>query len=230
MNKLFLVALMLCIQQLGAQPLEMNSRKVDFKSVEKEINDKSSKYFYENLFKRYDKGDTSLTTTDYWFLYYGYSFHSKYMPYQTIEDMEEFGEITKKKELKESDFKRIISISEKEMKKLPFELDLLWYEYVAWNGLGDSAKAKIAFHQFMGIVDAIIATGNGTSCESGFTVLYVSHEYVMLNILGFEFGGKQSLTEGLCDRLQVAGNEYGIEELYFDVNRIFEVNMQKIEK
>lgn len=230
MNKVIIIPIFLCFLQMQAQPLEMNTKKPDFKAIEKEISDKNSQYFYETLFKKYDSGDTGLTTTDYWYLYYGYSFEPKYMPYQTIEEMDEFRKITQKKELEEKDFKRIISISEKEMKKLPFEMDLLWYEYVSWNGLGDSAKAKVAFHQFMGIVDAILASGNGMDCETGFSVLYVSHEYVLLNILGFEFGGKQSLTDGLCDKLEVSGNEYGIKALFFDVNRIFAVNLDNINK
>lgn len=228
MNKLLVLCFACLALQGFSQPLEMNSKKPVFADIEKIIGDKSSGYHYSSLIKRFESGDTTLTTTDYWYLYYGYSFQSKYMPYQTIEDMEGFNAISKKKELDEKDYKKIISIAEKEMKRIPFELDLLWYEYVAWQGLGDSAKARVCLHQFMGLIDAIIASGNGSSCETAFTVLYVSHEYVLLNVMGFEFGGKQTLTDGLCDKLDVAGNEYGIESLYFDVNRIFEVNMKTI--
>ena len=230
MNKLMIIPALFWFFQIYAQPLEMNSKKVDFADVEKTISDKNSAFYYSNLFKRFGKGDTTLTTTDYFYLYYGYSFQSEYMPYQSIENLEDFNKITKKKELDDNDFKKIISISEKELKKLPFELDMLWYKYVAWQGLGDSSKARVCFHQFMGLIDAIIASGNGTSCDDAFTVLYVGHEYVMLNVMGFEFGGKQSLTDGLCDKLDVTGNEYEVESLYFNVNRIFEVNMNKVNK
>jgi hypothetical protein len=228
MNRIIVFLPLFWAFQMMAQPLEMNSRKPDFKEIQKTVTDKQSPFFYEKLFKRYESGDTTLTTTEYWYLYYGYSFQSNYMPYQTIEGMEDFNKITKKEQLDEKDFRKIISIAEKEMKKLPFELDLLWYEYVAWQGLKDTARAKVSRHQFMGLVDAIIASGNGMSCETGFSVLYVAHEYVMLNVMGFQFSGKQSLTDGLCDKLQVAGNEFGIDELFFDVNRIFEVNMNLI--
>lgn len=228
MNKIIVILPLLWAFQMMAQPLEMNSRKPDFKEIQKVITDKKSPFFYDNLFKRYMSGDTTLTTTDYWYLYYGYSFQSKYMPYQTIEGMEDFNKITQKQQLDEKDFRKIISIAEKEMKKLPFELDLLWYEYVAWKGLNDTAKASICRHQFMGLVDAIIASGDGMACESAFHVLYVAHEYVMLNVMGFQFAGKQSLTDDRCDMLQLVGNEYEIDRLYFDVNRIFEVNMKLI--
>ena len=53
--------------------------------------------------------------------------------------------------------------------------------------------------------------------KEAFYVIYTSHEYDLLNILGFQFGGSQSLIEHY-DYLTLAENEAKIEGLYFDVS------------
>ncbi|PKP19139.1 MAG: hypothetical protein CVU05_11980 [Bacteroidetes bacterium HGW-Bacteroidetes-21] len=226
----FLILLLICLPFLvSGQGLEMNSKKVDFKQINEVIKDKTSPYFYDLIMKKFLSEKETLTPEEYWYLYYGYSFQAKYMPYQSPERMEEFNKITAKKELDEKDYKKIITYTEKELKNLPLELDMIWYQHVAWKELGDSVKADNAINHFMGLVDAILSSGDGMTCETGFIVLYISHEYVLLNVLGFDFDGKQILTEDLCDKLKLGSNEQQITSLYFNVNRIFEVNLKKIE-
>ena len=45
----------------------------------------------------------------------------------------------------------------------------------------------------------------------------------MLEVLGFEFNGSQHLLQGGYDMLELEINPYGIDALYFDVNRLLDV-------
>jgi len=70
-------------------------------------------------------------------------------------------------------------------------------------------------------VQVILASGDGMSETTAFHVLNVSHEYDILNILGYEFSGNQKLTEGKCDYLSLKDNNDQVHGLYFDVKQIF---------
>jgi len=64
------------------------------------------------------------------------------------------------------------------------------------------------------------------SKETALTVIYVSDEYEMLEVLGFKFGGQQALIKDGYDELQLEENPYGITYFYFDVRRLFEVGFR----
>jgi len=68
----------------------------------------------------------------------------------------------------------------------------------------------------------ILSSGDGRTEESAFHVISVSHEYDILQVLGFEFGGQQSLTTKDCDYLAVKENEYDIKGFYFNVQMLLE--------
>lgn len=46
--------------------------------------DEASPYYYPSLMMRYRAGDTTLTATDYYYLYYGYAFSENYRPLRPI--------------------------------------------------------------------------------------------------------------------------------------------------
>jgi len=206
----------------------LNSRKVDFKEIEQKITNEKSDFFYEKLLNKYYSPDKELSLNEYWYLYYGYTFSNDYFPYEATQYQEELKKYTSKERLEKSDYENIIKLAEKELEKLPFELDMLWYIYIANKEIGNEEKANNTYKKFSKIIDTILQSGNGSSESEAFVVTYTSHEYIILDVLGLEYGGKQTLTQGLCDFLTVMPNEYNIEGIYFDVNRIFEVNMKRI--
>ena len=71
--------------------------------------------------------------------------------------------------------------------------------------------------QLRTIVDVLMSSGNGKTKEDAFYVIDISHEYNLLSILGFQFGGSQHLIEHY-DYLSVAENNQNIEGFYFDVS------------
>ncbi|MCW8981765.1 MAG: DUF4919 domain-containing protein, partial [Altibacter sp.] len=81
----------------------------------------------------------------------------------------------------------------------------------------EKANFEKTYVRMSTVFDALLSSGNGVSKEEAFYVIYTSHEYDLLNLLGFQFGGMQQLIEHY-DYLTVAKNEAGIEGFYFDVS------------
>jgi len=91
---------------------------------------------------------------------------------------------------------------------------------------GDTEMAKKISYRFNGILGAIFSTGDGNTCETGFHVISVSHEYVILNI--FQFQIKQQALTGDCDYLELLKNDRNIDGIYFNIKKLFEKNLNNL--
>lgn len=56
--------------------------------------------------------------------------------------------------------------------------------YYAYDGLGKKAEAKYHRYVASGIIDSILASGDGKSPETAYVVIAVPEEYVLLSVLG----------------------------------------------
>ncbi|TYA74878.1 DUF4919 domain-containing protein [Seonamhaeicola marinus] len=201
--------------------LVLNAQKRDFESVkyntiEKNIADEASNLFYPKLMKRFLESDSTFNLKEKRHLYYGYSFDENYSPYGSSDYSDSLRGVLKKEQLKTNDFKEIIRLGDSILKEEPFDLRTLNYQLYAYENLENRDKFKFRLNQMKVIIDAIISTGDGEKKKTAFYVLYTSHEYELLNILGLQFGGRQSLIEHY-DYLTVAKNDHGIEGMYFEI-------------
>ena len=76
------------------------------------------------------------------------------------------------------------------------------------------------------IARAILSTGDGRTPETAFAVIDAYQEYQLISMLMPEHTPllkRQSLLEGGIDCLEFEDNPYGVERMYFDVHRRFEV-------
>lgn len=196
--------------------------KPDYNKIEKEISDKNSKYYYKTLFDRFIKSDTTLTSVENYYLYYGFSFDKKYNPYNRddnkIKDLNATLSVEDKSKI---DFNKALKISEEIIDKNPF--DLRTYNTMLY--ILESKKDKPYFDKIMVkmncIIDAILKSGDGKTEESPMCVIMISHEYDILNIIGLEFGGEQSLVKDSMDFLKLKDNKFNLKGLYFDVSPSF---------
>ena len=99
----------------------------------------------------------------------------------------------------------------------PFDLNAINYQLYSLEQMGNMSIFNKRVIQLKTIIDALMSSGNGKNKKEAFYVIYTSHEYDLLNILGFQFGGSQSLIENY-DYLTLAENEAKIEGLYFDIS------------
>ena len=89
---------------------------------------------------------------------------------------------------------------------------------------GDEKSAKNISTRFSKIIDAIISTGDGQKCETGFHVISVSHEYALLNI--FQLEHKSQSLVGNCDYFSFEKDKYKLEGIYFRIDKILESEMK----
>lgn len=191
--------------------------KPDYKTIEKNIKKKSSGFYYETLMNRYKAGDSTMSLEEKRHLYYGYTFNKNYAPYSRSGFEDSLNNLLQKEDLNAEDFQTIKMLTNLMLAKDPFDLSAINYQLFALEQTAAEDEFQIRVAQLRTVFDALMSSGNGLSKETAFYVISTAHEYDLLNILGFRFGGKQSLIEHY-DYLTLAENEDGIEGFYFDVS------------
>ena len=91
--------------------------KPNFAEIEKTIKDKDSPFFYIKLLERYTNNDTALTTKEYRYLYYGFSFKDTYLPYGKSDLNDEL-----RKQISEKNTEKIIELEKKVLLEFSFNL------------------------------------------------------------------------------------------------------------
>ena len=193
--------------------------EMDYPAIEKAISKKKSPFFYKDLFKRYVALDTTLTQEDFWHLYYGYSFQDEYDSLKRMES-DTLRTLLRKQSLTEEEKVMIVNEAKLALEDIPFDLELIYIVAVCYDALGDSMNYNLWSHRLNGLLDTVLSSGDGLTKETAIHAISVSHEYFLLDIIGFRYGGEQELYTP-CDYLKVAENEYEIEGIYFNVSRHF---------
>jgi len=186
-----------------------------YQKIEKSISKKKSAYYYPSLMSRYMAGDTTMGLEEKRHLYYGYSFHEDYSPYGSPAYSDSLQSIFQGSR-EEVDNQLMLRYCDSILAEDPFHMNALNYSLYAADEIGDTLKFNLRLFQSQCVFEALISSGHGTSKADAFYVITTSDEYALLNYLGFEFGGQQSLIEHY-DYLNVAENDAGIEGLYFDI-------------
>jgi hypothetical protein len=204
-------------------------RKPDYDSIRRVTQDKSSAYYYPGLLARYQESDTTLTDGEYRALYFGFLFQPGYTPYTHSAYADSVRALFAADSLAPADFPLLIHYEKQILLEDPFSLrDLNILSYVS-DRMGDTVTAIQAAIRLGAVAQTILFSGDGKTEETAWHVIHVSHEYDLLNLLGFSFTGPQSLTTGGCDYLQVGENQFGISGFYFDVNRILEAEKKALQ-
>ena len=211
---LFLLVLCSCIY---AQTPEFTAP--DYDVIKKNVNNKKSPLYFDTLFDRYNRADSTMTLEEKRHLYYGYSFQDEYSPYGRADEETKLRELLQKEDADEKDLKKIIEYTDAIIKQYPFGIRVKEYRVYAFRELGKTAEAEKENIQANIIIDAMLSTGDGVAKETCFYVINTLNEYELISLLGFNFGGKQSLVEGQYDYLTLAENPYQLEGFFFDVSR-----------
>ena len=212
-----LLLLILMLSGVGGYAQELQTEKPDYKKIEKAIADNDSDLYYPKLMIRYKLADSTMTIEEKRHLYYGFTFQDAYAPYGRSDFEEKLRDVMKKKKLRDADYRDIVAFSDSVLAENPFNLAVLDNQLFAFEKLGDGTRFNENIIRLNIVIDALLSSGDGLSKKSAFYVISTSHEYFLLNILGFSFGGSQSLQEHY-DFLALADNPDRIEGLYFDVS------------
>ena len=225
-KKLFIILTILFVFSNLAISQDQEIRPIKFKKLKKEIRKQRSPFYYPVLFQRYLDLDTSLTSEDFRYLYYGFTFQDAYSPYGIPTLQDSLISYLSRLELLRAEYEVAARIGGQLLRESPFRLRETFITAVAYEMAGDGKMSSIYFNFFEKQVDAIMSSGDGLSTNTAFVVIYIRDEYEMLEVLGFKFGGGQALLAGDYDMLELDENPYGVEALYFNVSRLFAVGFK----
>ncbi|MBW3524551.1 DUF4919 domain-containing protein [Chryseobacterium sp. NKUCC03_KSP] len=192
----------------------------DYKTIQKNIENKDSEFYYPKLLDKLKANDTLITNDQYRHLYFGYTFLKEYHPYKISENDKKLIPYFQSKDLKKSDYAEIIKISNASLKEFPLNLRVINFLAYIYHLDGNEAMAKKVSHNFYGLFGAIYSSGDGKDCKTGFHVISVSHEYVVMNMLELEIAS-QGLS-GDCDYLSLPKDKYKLPGVYFNITKLKE--------
>ena len=215
MKKILLITFALISTLSHSQ--ERDFEKPNYKKIKKNIKKKNSNLYYNSLMTRFRNADSTMNLKEKRHLYYGYTFNKDYAPYSGSDYRDSIKPLMDKEKLDSLDLTKCIEFADAMLLHNPFDLNAMNYKSYALEQMGNITDYKKLYHQAITIYDAIFSSGNGKSRKEAFYVIEISHEYKVLNVLGFQWGGSQSKIESY-DYLTLAENEWEIEGLYFDVS------------
>jgi hypothetical protein len=228
MKKSILLLFISCISIALSQDVPL--KPVNYEEIGKQISDSSSASYYPKLMDRYEKGDTSLSLDEYRLLYFGYTFQPNYHPWWRSKQIDKLKLLYAKDSLSFIDCDTIIHYASLSVADFPFDLrqiSMLGYVYHL-KGKDDIARQWVSRRN--GILEAIFSSGDGGSCETGFRVICVDHEYEILKVLQFQSRGQMLTDNSHCDRLKLQDAPGGHKYIYFNIWRTMEVLSKKLKK
>jgi hypothetical protein len=92
----------------------------------------------------------------------------------------------------------------------------------AYKLAGDDANEKKYHDIEFGLFRSIMKSGDGRACKTAWSVVQVSEEYFILNVVLDGKIKRQSIDRkgGICDKMEVE-TERGPETFYFDISTVF---------
>ena len=200
----------------------------NYKNIEKETTTETSALYYPKLLARYSNFDTSLTQSEFQYLYYGALYNPSHNVFGSADLKAIRKRLLSQKQLEDKQLDTLLQVEKKIVAGDPFsmkDLNIIENIYLR-KGYKDSAS--LIDFQLNSIIKTILSTGDGKSKKSGYHITVISHEYDILNVLGFKPKG-QSLV-GNCDVLHVEENDKGVKDVYFDATKILEAEMNMFKK
>lgn len=220
--------LTVCFLIFAQKPAKFEVKKVDFDEIKEATQNPKSKYFYPKLMQSYLSNDTLLDFEGYRHLYYGYTFQEDYNPFRESEFANVVEQLYYKKSFTREECDSIEKYAEKTLKDNVFDLRQMEFYIFALKEKKKYARASIKQYRLNHIVAAILSSGNGTK-ESPWVVISPSHEYDILNFLGYVATAHEEQDNNI-DYISVDTKKAGKKQqegFYFDASRIFEVANKK---
>jgi hypothetical protein len=209
---------------------EETYNKIDYERLREVISDSTNPLYYPKLMERYTQNDTTLSLDEYRCLYYGYTFQNRYNPYWYSKQSERLNSVYAKESIRSNDCDTIIKYATLSIEDNPFDMRQIKMLGYAYHLKGNDSMSVKWYIKKIGITDAILSTGDGRKCESGFSVILTSHEYEILQLFKLEFK-KQSLSKDChCDCMTVENSLHEIDYIYFDIWRMMQAEMKQFKK
>ena len=178
-----------------------------------DFNDKYSKYV-----SQLEGGDPNIDFTDFRNSFLeSQQFHMKGRNYDSLKRLVY-------NEVKNTNYRGVIKLT-KAMLSIDYT-SMFAHKYLqqSYKLLGDTIKQKKYHDIEFGLLNSIVKSGDGKTCETGWHVTQIEEEYFILNIIGAQLKS-QTVSNGgknTCDEM-IAKTEDGEVTYYFEANKVFEM-------
>lgn len=166
----------------GNNKRKITVEKPDLENIREETLNPKSQYYFPKLMEKYLKNDTVMTHDEYRHFYLGYMFQEDYDPYRESH----YAEITDNLIQTGAPFDSIRKYAEKSLLDNPFDLPRMSFLVHALKEKKKWMSAKIWEYRLEHILAAIKSTGTGEDIDNAWFVIYPSHEYDLVRLLGYE--------------------------------------------
>lgn len=189
--------------------------------------DPASRYYYPVLLKRFLANDTTMSSVDFQYFYYGTLFQEDYDPYRKPVhpgDLEALGTILAKPEKNRSDRNKILDYARVAILDNPVDLQQLNNMIYVYELNGKYDLARIWQYKLNHLLKVIAKSGTGADAANAWLVVYPRHEYDFLNLSGIVSTG-HSFEEPAYDVLDgrpVDKKDAKTQRYYFDIAPMLE--------
>ncbi len=223
MRKLIALSLLLLLL-----PLSLLAKVPVEDDIIDKIGDPSSKYYYPNMFLRFNTGG-SFTPDEFHYLYYGFAYQDQYQPLAVNNKIDKvllLASSIDPEAPSQTTLDDIIISANEALELNPFSptlWNLLAYTYGA---LGDSAREKMAFERFDLILSTIDSSGDGMKEKSPKHIIMFDHALDLLTTQGVAHEKANIISRTVefipfTDAHRDGGVGKKVKGLYFDFGRIY---------
>lgn len=113
------------------------------------------------------------------------------------------------------DWDQLVTVSESWLQQCPIDIDAHIVKSIALKALGRIPESEHHVRWFRGLVDSILASGDGRTPATAFVVISVAEEYSLLRVFGMR-RTQQTLTSDRIDALSVVSDKGVPGVIYFN--------------
>lgn len=164
----------------------IHREKPNLEKIQQEIKNRGSKYYYPRLMEEYQRNDTIMKLDKFRYLYLGYMFQEDYDPYRPSPAPSMATPLYHSINPTSNECEEIIENAKVALASNPFDLRQMSALVAAYKLLGRTDIAKIWQYKFNYLLMAIVSTGTGEDEDNAWFVIEPQHEYVLLNMMGYQ--------------------------------------------
>lgn len=198
MKRYILIAALMLASIAPALAAKNNARETlgrpDMADIAKQSVDEFSQFYYPRLYKAFMANDTTMTSQEFQYFYYGTMFQEDYDPYRESPNpalLQELLPIYAKTKRTRADREKMLDYALQVLDGNPVDLRQLTNRIYVYEQNKKFDLAKIWQYKLNHLLLVIAASGTGADAENAFTVVYPQHEYDFLNLSGITATGQQ---------------------------------------
>lgn len=112
-------------------------------------------------------------------------------------------------------WQELLELTTPRIEACPVDIDYRLLHALALEGLGREREAELHLEWFNGLIESILASGDGKSAETAWVVISVFEEYSLMRALGMH-PKRQALLDGGIDEMTVEIDGQPETTVYFD--------------